>query len=283
MLQNHRVWPGALIPLLVLSAPWAGLGQDDSKLQFEVASIRPSAPPGTGRMTVGCHGGPGTDDPTLLVCQNWDLANLTSIAYRLDFFHISAPDWMHTARFDIRATIPAGTTKEQFGAMWQNLLADRFKLKVHRETRESQTFDLVVAKGGPKFRPSAVPNGKSAMPDRGPVRLDSDGYPSFGPGHPGIGFRSGRARIYFPDMTVQQLAMQMSGPLQAPVTDSTGLPGKYEISLYWASGAVLESSPDAGPRLMDALRDQLGLRLESKKGPTEFLVVDHAERFPTDN
>lgn len=271
------------IPVLLLAARFYALGQPYEKEQFEVVSIKPSAPPGTGRMTVGCHGGPGTDDPSLLVCQNWDLANLVSIAYHLDFFHVVTPGWMHDARFDIRAKVPVGATREQFASMWQNMLAERFKLIAHREMKESQTYDLVVAKGGPKLQPSTVQDGKPSIPDRGPFRLDSDGYPSFGPGHPGMAFRGGRARIYFPDMTIQLLAMQISGQLGAPVTDATGLTGKYEVSLYWASDGLLESAPDAGPRLIDALRDQLGLRLESKKRPAEFVVVDHCERVPSEN
>ena len=190
---------------------------------------------------------------------------------------------MHNIRFDIRARVPEGTTREQFAFMWQNLLADRFKLSVHRETRESRTYELVVAKGGPKFKPSTVADANGPPPDRGQLRLDDNGYPSFGPGHPGMAFSKGHARIYRPDMTIQFLAMQISAQLAAPVNDLTGLEGKYEISVYWASDGLLETSPDAGPSLTEALQDQLGLRLESKKRPAEFLVVDHAERVPTDN
>ena len=269
------------VPLLVFALPWAALGQTVSNLQFEVATIKPSPPLGSGRMTVGCHGGPGSDDPQLLVCQNWDLANLVAIAYNLDFFHVATPAWMHDVRFDVRAKVPEGTTREQFASMWQNLLADRFKLSAHRETRESQTYDLVVAKGGPKFQPSSV--AEAPPPDRGPIRIDDNGYPSYGPGHPGIAFSKGHARIYLPDMTIQFLAMQISAQFAAPVNDLTGLKGKYEISVYWVSDGLLELSPEAGPSLTEALRDQLGLRLESKKRPADFLVVDHAERVPTDN
>ncbi|HLG97060.1 MAG TPA: TIGR03435 family protein [Bryobacteraceae bacterium] len=256
--------------------------QTTDKLAFDVVSIKRSPPPGAGPFSVGCRGGPGTDDPGLLVCQNWDLASLVGIAYRSEFFHVSAPDWMHDARFDIRAKVPEGATRDQFAAMWQNMLAERFKLAVHRETRVSQTYDQVVAKDGPKFKEAAA-DAAAGAPVRGPLSFDQNGYPSFGPGHPGMAFSRGRARMYYPQMTMQMLALQLSGQVAAPVHDETGLKGKYEISLYWASEGLLEKEPDAGPELMQALRDQLGLRLESTKAPAEFLVVDHAERVPTDN
>ena len=232
---------------------------------------------------MGCHGGPGTDDPTLLVCENWDLSNLVGIAYGINYYQLSAPDWMHDVRYDVRAKIPEGTTKDQVGPMWQNMLADRFKLVVHRETKDFQTYDLVVAKGGPKFKEARTPNPNDPPATRSPMTLDKNGYPEFGPGHPGMGVSHGLARQYNPRETMSRLASQVSVQLGHPVNDATGLSGAYEIGLYWVSDHIAETSPDSGPRLIDALREQLGLRLESKKGPVEFLVVDHAERVPTDN
>jgi uncharacterized protein (TIGR03435 family) len=234
-------------------------------------------------MTVGCRGGPGTDDPTLLVCENWDLASLINIAYRLNHYELSAPDWTHQVRYDVRARVPVGTSKEQTAAMWQNMLADRFKLMVHRETRELQSYSLMLAKGGPKFKAasSAAPSDQQRSGED--LRLDQLGYPAFGPGHPGMGVRRGLARMYFPNRSMDRLAGQISGQLGGPVQDATGLKGEYEISLYWAADSLVESSPDVGPTLIQALRDQLGLRLESKKSPLEMLVVDHCERVPSDN
>ena len=85
-------------------------------------------------------------------------------------------------------------------------------------------------------------------------------------------------------MTMAMLAAQLSGQLRAPVADATGLTGKYEISLYWSAAPLrtVDSTP-GGPDLKQALQEQLGLRVESKKGPVEFVVVDHAEKTPTEN
>jgi uncharacterized protein (TIGR03435 family) len=234
-------------------------------------------------MRVGCRGGPGTDDPTLLVCQNLDLANSVAIAYRLNHYQLSAPDWMQDSRYDVRAKVPEGATKDQVDLMWQNMLADRFKLVIHRETREFQTYDLVVAKGGPKFKEADRSNTNDIPATRGALTFDKNGYPEFGPGHAGMGISHGLARLYNPRMTMARLAGQVSGQLGHPVNDATGLTGAYEIGLYWASEHLAATSPDAGPRLIDALREQLGLRLESKKAPVEFVIVDHAERVHTDN
>ena len=256
------------------------LGQE--KLEFEVVSLKPSAPPGPNGITIGCHGGPGTDDPTLLVCQNWDLFDLVAIAYDLNYFQVSSPDWMQNVRFDVRARVPEGTTRKQIAAMWQRMMAERFKLAVHRETREFQCYDLALAKGGPKFKRSD-PNESSSGANSDGAKLDKDGNPVYGPGHPGMSYSVGLASFYYPKVTIGWLAGFVSGQLGAPVNDATGLEGDYAIGLHWASDGLVESSPDIGPRLVDALRDQLGLRLVSKKGPVEFVVVDHCERVPSDN
>ena len=262
--------------------------QPGPKLEFDVASIKPSAPPVAGvGYTVGCRGGPGTNDPVLYLCGNISLSNIVTLAYGIPFFQLSAPDWTMTARFDLRAAVPTGTTKEQFAAMLQNLLADRFKLEVHRESREIQLYEVTVAKNGPKFKEAAPPppaGSPDAAPAPGPLKLDPEGYPVIGP-RGGAAFVRDKARLYYPDMTIAMLAAQLSGQLRGPVADATGLTGKYEISLYWSAarlGAPADSTP-AGPDLKQALQEQLGLRVESKKGPVEFLIVDHAEKTPTEN
>jgi uncharacterized protein (TIGR03435 family) len=123
------------------------------------------------------------------------------------------------------------------------------------------------------------------------VKLGDDGYPVI-PGGAGGAFMQGRARIYFPQMTMAMLAAQLSGQLGKPVTDATGLKGKYAIGMFWSTddAARAASGPggvptasDPAPTLMEALQDQLGLRLESKKGRLDFVVVDYAEKIPTEN
>lgn len=280
---------------LCLAAICGALAHSAAKPEFEVVSIKPSPDPVPGiPVNVGCNGGPGSTDPAMWRCTNMDLSNLITMAYRIMHFQLSAPDWIGRQRFDLTARIPEGTTKEQFSQMQQNMLADRFKLAVHHESREMPKYDLVVAKGGPKLKPSAggaeetAPRG-AAPPDPTPPKFDKDRYPILKPGLAGTIMMNGRARTFRPNCTMEQFAQTLSGPLGKPVTDATGLAGKYDISLYWVTdalpaGPTAEPPPvDAGPTLQQAIQDQLGLRLDAKKGPVDFLVVDHAEKLPTEN
>ena len=268
----------------------AGYAQSAVRLEFEAASVKASSPPPFDHSF--CRGGPGSSDPGLFRCENFSLANLVNWAYELGANRLSAPDWMNSTSFDISAKVPKGTTKEQLCLMLQNLLADRFKLATHHETRESPEYRLVVANGGPKLKPakqSDAGGDDQQDPDAPkPVRFDSAGYPTFAPGESGT--RStphGRAHMHEPRMTMGWLAATLSGSLHATVTDATGLNGEHEIDLYW----VLDSAPTAasaddesGPTLVQALQKELGLRLEkSANGTKDVLVVDHAERVPTGN
>jgi uncharacterized protein (TIGR03435 family) len=276
--------------------------QSPNKPEFEAASIRAAPPIIAAGATVGCRGGPGTRDPGLFTCQYMSLSNLVTFASRLDSYRLSAPDWMTPMlMFNISAKIPPNTTRGQFEVMLQNLLADRFKLSVHHENREVTQLSLVVAKNGPKFKeavetppPTNVDDHAGARAPYVPPALDKDGFPAF-TGRPMSTFMNGRARLYEPRMTMQALATRLSRQLRAPVAEATGLTGQYEISLYWVTDAGLRATAptdrgtdpqadvDAGPTLTQALQEQLGLRLESKKGQVDFLVVDHAEKAPTEN
>lgn len=278
---------------LFLLASAGSYAQSPVKPEFEVASIKPSPPPtpGVGSM-VFCRGGPGTNDPGLFICENYSHLSLVLHAYGIEYYQLSAPDWMVTTRFDLRATVREGATKEEFRLMLQNLLADRFKLKVHHETREIQRYELRVAKGSPKFQEAA--SAKEAAPPGppGPPKRDQDGYPILGRGS-SMAIMGDKARAHWPGMTMEMLAGLLAGQIHGPVTDMTGLAGKYDIDLYWNAGNKLRASApgadpaalpsDPGPTLRQAVEDQLGLRLESKKGPVEFLVVDHMEKVPTEN
>lgn len=281
--------------LALLFASAGSFAQSAAKPEFEVASVKPSPPylPGVG-FAVACRGGPQTSDPGLFICENYSHLNMVLHAYGIEYYQLSAPDWMLTTRFDLRATVPEGATKEQFRLMLQNLLADRFKLKVHHESREIQRYELKVAKGGPKFKeskPAAAKDGAAAAP--APLKADKDGYPMLRGGMTMAIIRD-KARAHWPEVTVEMLAAQLSGQIGGPVIDATGLTGKYDIDLYWnatnnlrasapgADPAALASEP-GGPTLQQALQDQLGLRLESRKGLVDFLVVDHMEEIPTAN
>ena len=268
----------------------------DARTEFEVASIKPSDPP---VRFVRSNGGPGTNDPGLYVCENCSLMSLVSIAYDIPSYRITALDWMRLASFVVNAKVPPDATKEQFHLMMQHMLAERFKLAVHREQKELQIYELVLAKGGPKLKSSTeeTPAEVASKTDSKrpastePAKLGQDGYPTLSEGMTQA-MMKGRARIMYPRQTVEWFAGMISYQVHQPVIDATGLTGKYDFGLFWAYDDGNESrdsasnaplAADPAPTLFEALQSQLGLKLEQKKGPVEIIVVDHMEKVPTEN
>ncbi len=261
--------------------------QTDLKLEFEVASVKPSPPANGGGRTVGCTGGPDSPDPDRWSCQNLSLVNLLEMAEGLDFFQIQGPDSLMEPYFNINAILPKGTTRKQWRAMIESLLKDRFHLAAHRESREMPVLALVVAKGGPKLKDGVekpVPEDAKGDPPHRPT-AGNDGFPVLPPGRPGMAMMRGGNRMYYPAMTMDDLAGMLGLQMHKKTTNATGLTGKYEVSLYWVSDNSPARSDADGPRptLEEAIQSQLGLRFETRKGAIEFLIVDHIDKLPTDN
>ncbi|HEY6345630.1 MAG TPA: TIGR03435 family protein [Bryobacteraceae bacterium] len=288
--------------LVLLALTTIVFPQSAKELEFEVASIR-RTPPREKRPAgalEGCRGGPGTNDPELLTCEDMSLFSLALMAYQIErpqYYRLSGPDWMQELPgFDLSARVPAGATKDDLAAMLRNLLADRFKLVVHHESREVQEYDLVVAKGGPKFKESVASAKGAANSDAKGDASDkpkpgADGYPTLPSGHRAAVIDD-RAHFHDRQMSITFLAAMLATQLAKPVHDATGLSGYYDIDLHWDTaihanppgpGDQTPSALDQGPTLILAVQDQLGLRLESKKGMVDFVVVDHAEKIPAGN
>jgi uncharacterized protein (TIGR03435 family) len=197
---------------------------------------------------------------------NVTLRLLIAIAYRFDSRLVQGgPDWLDDQLYDLAAKLPPGTSKDRIPAMLQTLLAERFKLAVHSETREQRVYFLVVGKNGPKLKESQKPadessNVQQVRGDRMPVSI----------------FRN---RIVGHDMPMRQLASVLASRAEYQVVDRTGLAGSFDIDLKWTP----EDNDGTGASLFTAIQEQLGLRLEPGKGPVETLVVEHAERTPTQN
>jgi uncharacterized protein (TIGR03435 family) len=243
--------------------------------QFEVASVKPAP---AGARGSRCTGGPGTSDPGSLTCENYSLSFLVMMAYNLRSFQLAAPAWMDTTRFDVMAKIPPGTGTRQFGLMQQRLLAERFGLQVHFEKKDMTVYELTVAKGGPHLKESQQPVAE---------RPEASWRPPAG----GPPVRT-TARVSRTGDSIADLANLLSNQLGQPVVDATGLAGRYDYTLSFlmepggragAQVAPPGTDPESGISLIDAVRDQLGLRLEKKKGQSEILVVDHAEKVPIEN
>jgi len=221
-------------------------------------------------------------------------------AYQLQTNQVSGPAWLSTERYDVTAKIPEGASHEQVLLMLRNLLARRFRLTVHREKKETPVYELVIAKGGVKFKES-VPASQDGDPPSGigAVTLGPDGFPTLPPGG-GMRMmpRDGIAAATLHEQTsMETFAFGLTRLAGRPVSDQTGLQGKYDVAMHWvsalpaagagtappSSGGALPAATDpaSGQSLFEALQAQLGLKLEPKKGMIDVLVVDHAEKVPT--
>ena len=269
----------------------------DSKLTFEVASVKRDAPDAP---WIGTEGGPGSRDPERFSGRGMSLIVYLCLAYAPQGnCHVSAPKWMDpepTAadfeKYDIEVKIPPGTTKEQYQRMFKNLLTERFKLVLHHETRVLPVYELVVAKDGRKFKESApTPADAPAPGPLGKQEMDKDGFPVLPPGVPGFTSRFGpgvRSHWTAQQQTMSALARSLSARTAAdrPVIDKTGLTGKYDFHLsYDMQIPGLTPGPDDAPGmiLFDAVQKQLGLKLVDAKAPFDFVIIDRGDKTPTEN
>ncbi len=230
---------------------------------FEVAAIKPvDHNPKSSRYIV-------MQGSNRFVEKDYTLKFLIAAAYNLNSNAVSGgPAWIDSDHYDIVAVTPGEVrpTHDEQMAMLRNLLSDRFRLAFHREQKEFSIYELTVAKGGPKLKPSAAP------PDDPPQTI-STVYPQ---------------RVVLParNLTMGDLASLMQRAiLDRPVTDKTGLTGRYDFDLQWApdetqfGGEMAAASTDsASPPFFTAIQQQLGLKLEATRGPIQALVVDSAER-----
>jgi uncharacterized protein (TIGR03435 family) len=282
---------------------------------FEVASIKPSPPFNPGMIKAGqMHIGMKIDKARVDI-GNMSLAELIRTAYNVKRYQISGPDWMNAQRFDVLATLPEGATPEQAPQMLQALLAERFKLAIHRESKEHAVYALVVGKGGLKLKESAPDPSPPAPAGNGQVQFSGnmDGKGVTVAGGPAGPMRmqmgpNGNMRLEASKMTMPMLAEMLSRFVDRPVVDMTELKGSYQVALELAMedlrnmartagmpmpGGGLASGGEAG-RPADAASDpsgasifaavqQFGLKLDPRKTPLEMIVVDHLEKAPSEN
>jgi uncharacterized protein (TIGR03435 family) len=176
----------------------------------------------------------------------------------------NVPGWLDTDRFDIvaKADMEGTPNNAQVRVMLQKLLADRLNLRVHLEKKEAAIYALTVQSSGPKLtRSTSDPNGPA-------------------PG--GMTRQPGHWHVTALNVNMETFAGGLQGILDQPVMDRTGLSGRFDITLDWAPDESAFDSAAAFPDLFTALKDQLGLKLESTKGLVDILVIDHIEK-PSEN
>ena len=267
--------------------------------EFEVASIKPSAP-FNGQVNVGVH-----VDGAQVRCTYLSLRDYIGIAYKLKIYQISGPDWLGSERFDIAAKLPAGAAREQVAEMVQTLLEDRFRMKTHRGTKEFPVYGLVLGKAGLKMKESPTdPDIDSRDAGKGAVNVTATGSRAgttinFGKGSY---FTFANNKIEGKKMTLVAFADTLGRFADRPVVDMTELKGNYDFTLEFspedflamtirsaiAAGVVLP--PEAMRVLEGASGDSLftavqtlGLKLEPRRAPIEVLVIDQMDKTPTEN
>jgi uncharacterized protein (TIGR03435 family) len=218
---------------------------------FEVASVKPNR---SGEQAINIRQRPGGG----FIARNAPLRMVITHAYNIRPNQLSGgPAWISDARFDIEAKAE-GASPAQVRQMLQTLLAERFHLVAHRETREEPIYALVVAKGGPKLRES---------------KADATQVGGDGPG-----------KIVAEKAPVGMLARTLQNIVQRPVVDETSLTGEYDFELKWlperlAEPGAADSLDLNAPSIFTAVQEQLGLKLEGRKGPVEIVVIDRIEKF----
>jgi uncharacterized protein (TIGR03435 family) len=234
-------------------------------------------------------------------CPDCTLATLVGKAFDLRTHQFPAGSSLGDKTFEVTARIPAGAIPEEFQAMLQNLLKERFGLAYHFQEKKMRGFHLVLARDGSKLKES----GNSAGPSN--ARTETH---RFGQGenhtHTGVINFGGMARYHGDRVTAAGLARILSDQLGLPVDDQTGLTGTYEVSLTWngnttrsdgihgfaghadhggvAADSGAASGDSSGPTLFEAVQTQLGLKLVAADQTTaRIFVVDHVDHVPTGN
>jgi uncharacterized protein (TIGR03435 family) len=204
-------------------------------------------------------------------------------AYDVEYDQIVGLD-SRTELYDIEAKVTAGATKHQFRVMLQKLLSTRFNMSLHRETKLKQAYELVVGKNGPRIKKAVEREDDyvAAASSASKNALDPEGFPILPSGQSGYASVNGRARMRVLNGTMEQLASKLSNQLDMPVIDATGLAGGYDFDLHW-SGRTADGTDDSSRNLFSAVESQLGLRLRPRKAAVTIIVIDHADRVPTEN
>lgn len=261
-----RMKPTLLTALLIASTSVTVFAQAPA---FDVASIKPSqpgsrpnGPPKIGAEIVDAF---LEVSPNSVTLRGARLGSIIKWAYAVQEHQVSGPGFL-TDRFDIVAKAGTAVPENQLRAMMQTLLAERFKLSFHRQTKEMSAYTLSVGKNGHKLKPS-----------------EGDGEAVLQPNN--------RMGLTVKNARISEITGMLAQPLKQPIVDMTGLTGKFDFELdimrYVSEEMLKPKAGDAPPDIIGigiaAIQEQLGLKIESKKIPVEILIIDHMEKVPTEN
>ena len=249
---------------LMALVPMAGAQDKSARLTFDVASIRPTKPGTQGGMIKAIPGGHG------YTAQNVPVKLMISLMYKVPMRQIEGgPEWLNTEPFDIEARADGVYSLDDLQSMYKSLLADRFNLKFHTESREGNVYALTVDPAGLKMKVNESPQNFN-------IPLIPRDRTTF------VGTRVPMTYLSW------WLGQQVQRDAR-PVINKSGLTGNYDFVLSFLPPLPPDVSRDDlpadlrdKPSIFDAVRDQLGLRLDAQKGPVEHFVIDHVEK-PSEN
>ncbi|HEY3825406.1 MAG TPA: TIGR03435 family protein, partial [Bryobacteraceae bacterium] len=246
----------AMLPLFLQA--FAASAAAEQSPTFEVASVKAHKP----AVAEGRTGGRIDSVPGSLTIRNASMGSCIKWAWQVQDYQISGPSWLNDERYDIVAKAASPVRTDELRQMLRTLLAGRFQLQVHRETKELPVYTLVTAQSGPKLH-KAEPDSNTDM-------------------------RGENGSFVFRGTSMPQFAEDLStlSQVDRPVLDRTGIPGTFDFSLKFGdSNDEMKRALVAGdgPSLFTIIQEQLGLKLDAQKGPVEMLVIDHVERIPTEN
>ena len=242
----------------------AVIGYAQTPLEFEAASVK-AAP--AGERGGPMRGGPGTPDPGRFTQQS-TLRVLAATAYGVQGDQVTGPDWINSSLYSVDVRVPEGATRDQFRLMYQKLLAERFQMKAHHQAQPAEGYDLVIGKGG--FKLKEIPPAPNSAPNW-------SGH--FGPDGAVLTYERIPFSLFVNDLNSRiRPAAGLGGPI-VRVTDKTGITGNYSFTLrYSPSGS---DAPDND--IFGAIGSELGLKLVPVKITVDTIIIDHAERTPTEN
>jgi len=274
----------------ILAAPAVFSQTPAPRPEFEVASVKPSEPVTNGRVSVGVH-----IDGAMVRCNFLTLLNYLNMAYDVKDYQIVGPDWLTTSHFDIVAKRPDGVEGEKaLRAMVASLLEDRFKMVVHRETRDLPAYALVVGKGGLKIN-EVPPDTDGVDTSKVDVNVTGGQHGTTVDLGGGSSLSYGLNKLEAKKVNFASITDSLSKFLDRPVVDETGLTGRYNFTLEYsvselkalvrASGADASQIPDFGgeqPSIFTSV-ESLGLKFEPRKAPVPVIVIDSIQKAPTAN
>ena len=270
-----------------------------TRLEFEVASIKPTTeqPPAAG-VTAGLH-----VDGSQVRYSSFSLKDYIAFAYTMKLYQVTGPEWLGSQRFEIAAKLPDGGNISQVPEMLQNLLADKFALKLHRDNKDFPVYALEIAKGGLKMKESE-PDADSRTTDKPSINVAATGSAA------GVSLNLGGGSYYSfsnnrlegKKLAMQQFVDVLGRFMDRPVVNMTGLTGRYDFVLDVSpedyTAMLIRSAITAGvtmpPQALRALDfstgdsltnalEKVGLTLTARKAPLEILVIDSMQKMPTNN